>query len=327
MAKRIEIAIECWPIAGSFTIARGAKSEAIVVVATIRRHGFAGRGEAVPYLRYGETVDGVAAAIRRLATAIADGMDRESLRNAMPAGAARSAVDCALWDLEAKTSRSPATALAGLPPLRPVESAYTISLDTPEAMAAAVSAAASWPLLKVKLGGDGDPARIAAVRAAAPAARLIVDANESWSEAMFAENMAAASQAGVELIEQPLPAGGDQLLAEVPHSVPICADESVHVAADVASLVGRYDAVNIKLDKAGGLTEALDLARAAKAAGLGVMVGCMVATSLAMAPALLLAQQADFVDLDGPVLLARDRQPGLRYAGSLVYPPDPELWG
>jgi L-alanine-DL-glutamate epimerase-like enolase superfamily enzyme len=298
------------------------------VVATISGDGgLAGRGEAVPYARYGETVDGVADSIRAMSDAVADGLDREVLRARMPAGAARNALDCAMWDLEAKSSRRRGASMAELPELRPLDTAYTLSLGPPEDMAAAARAAAGWPLLKVKLGGAGDPARIAAVRAAAPEARLIVDANESWSAETFAANYAAACLAGVELVEQPLPADGDELLAQVPHAVPICADESVHVAADIPRLVCRYDAVNIKLDKAGGLTEALDLACVAESAGLRIMVGCMLATSLAMAPAILLAQRADFVDLDGPLLLARDRRPGLRYAGSRIYPPDPELWG
>jgi L-alanine-DL-glutamate epimerase-like enolase superfamily enzyme len=327
LTRRLEVAVECWPTAGRFTIAHGSKNEAIVVVATLREGAFRGRGEAVPYPRYGETVNQVADAIRAMAGALADGMDRPALMKNMPAGAARNALDCALWDLEAKASGSRAAIIAGLPMLRALETAYTLSLGSPEEMAAAAAAAADRPLLKVKLGGAGDPARIRAVRAAAPRARLIVDANEAWSAETLAENLEAAIAAGVELIEQPLPAGNDALLAAVPHAIPICADESVHVAADIPALACRYDAVNIKLDKAGGLTEALILAESAKAAGLGIMVGCIVATSLAMAPAMLVAQQADFVDLDGPLLLAGDRQPGLRYEGSCVYPPDPELWG
>jgi L-alanine-DL-glutamate epimerase-like enolase superfamily enzyme len=327
LTRRLEVAVERWPIAGRFTIARGAKSEAIVVVATLREGACLGRGEAVPYPRYGETVAGVAEAIRAVGGALADGMDRQGLMKNLPAGAARNALDCALWDLEAKISGRRAAAIAGLAALRPLETAYTLSLGTPEEMGAAAAAAADRPLLKVKLGGAGDEARLRAVRVAAPRARLIVDPNESWSAETFAANLEAAAAAGVELIEQPLPAGDDALLAAVPHAMPICADESVHVAADIPSLAGRYDAVNIKLDKAGGLTEALILAGAAKAAGLSVMVGCMVATSLAMAPAMLVAQQADFVDLDGPLLLAGDREPALRYEGSRVYPPDPELWG
>lgn len=327
MLRFLETAIEKWPIAGHFTIARGSRTEAVVVVATIREGAHAGRGESVPYARYGETVEGTVAAIEAQAGAIGDGLDREGLRAAMPAGAARNAIDCALLDLEAKRTGRDAAAILGLAPLRPLVTAYTLSLGAPPAMEAAARAAAHRPLLKVKLGGDGDSERIAAVRRGAPNARLVVDANEAWSVADLAANIAACAAAGVELIEQPLPAGADDALAGFPHAVPICADESMHLAADVAALVGRYDAVNVKLDKTGGVTEGLAAVRAAKRLGLGVMAGCMVGTSLAMAPALLLAQDADFVDLDGPLLLARDREPGLRYDGSLVYPPERALWG
>ena len=327
MQRRLEVAVERWPIAGRFTISRGAKTEAVVVLVTIRQGDAAGRGESVPYARYGETPESVVAAIRAIAPRVAAGLSRDALRAAMPAGAARNAIDCALFDLEAKRSGRSAAELGGVGPLRAVETAYTLSLSTPEEMAAAAKAAAGRPILKVKLGGKGDPDRIAAARAAAPAARLLVDANESWSAETIADNLAACAAAGVELIEQPLAADADALLAGMPRAVPICADESLHVAADLPRLAGRYDAVNIKLDKAGGLTEALDLAAAARAAGLKIMVGCMVATSLSMAPAFLLAQTADFVDLDGPLLLARDRPDGLRAEGSRLWPPDRALWG
>lgn len=327
MQRLLEISVERWPIAGGFAIARGAKTEAVVVVVTIRHGDAAGRGEAVPYGRYGETVEGVVAAIEAMAARIGAGIDRQALRLAMPAGAARNAVDCALWDLDAKRSGIPVAVAAGVAPLRPVETAFTLSLGTPQSMAAAAMVAAGRPILKVKLGGPGDPDRIAAVRRAAPAARLIVDANEAWSAADIDANLRACATAGVELIEQPLPAAADDLLARIAHPMPFCADESLHVTAGLARLAGRYDAVNIKLDKTGGLTEALDLACAARAAGLKVMVGCMVATSLAMAPALLLAQDADFVDLDGPLLLARDRPDALRAEGSRLFPPAPALWG
>jgi L-alanine-DL-glutamate epimerase-like enolase superfamily enzyme len=326
MTRSLEVAVETWPIAGNFTISRGAKTEAVVVVATIADGSFVGRGEAVPYARYGQTVEGVVEAIRAMGAAIAAGLDRAELRRAMAAGAARNALDCALWDIEAKEAGRSVADILGLPLLRPVETAVTLSLDTPEAMAEAARAASERPLLKVKLGGVGDPERLAAVRGAAPRARLIVDANESWSAATYAENMAAAAAARAELVEQPLPAGDDSLL-DGPRAVPVCADESLHVAEDVRRLAGRYDAVNVKLDKSGGLTEALDLAEAARKAGMKIMVGCMVGTSLAMAPAMLLAQRADWVDLDGPLLLAGDRMPGLHYAGSLVFPPEPALWG
>jgi L-alanine-DL-glutamate epimerase-like enolase superfamily enzyme len=327
MQRLLEISVERWPIAGRFTIARGAKTEAVVVLVTIREGEAAGRGESVPYGRYGETVESVVGAIEAMEERIRGGIDRRTLRAAMPAGAARNAIDCALWDLEAKRAGRSAADIAGIPALRPVETAYTLSLGTPESMAAAATAAADRPILKVKLGGPGDPGRIAAVRRAAPTARLIVDANEAWSPSDVDANLAACAAAGVELIEQPLAAGADAMLAGMPHAVPFCADESLHVSADLARLADRYDAVNIKLDKTGGLTEALLLAQEARALGLRIMVGSMVATSLAMIPALLVAQNADWVDLDGPLLLARDRVPGLTYDGALVLPPPPALWG
>jgi L-alanine-DL-glutamate epimerase-like enolase superfamily enzyme len=327
MTRVLDVVAERWPIAGRFAISRGAKTEAVVIVATITDRSHSGRGEAVPYERYGETLEKVATDIRAMRNAVGSGIDRQSLRHSMSAGAARNAIDCALWDLEAKQSGRRASDIAGLKPLRPVETAFTLSLDTPAAMGAAARLAADLPLLKVKLGGAGDGERIAAVRRGAPRARIIVDANEAWSPETWTANMAAASAADVELIEQPLPAGADALLAEMPRPVPVCADESLHVSGDLKGLAGRYDAINIKLDKTGGLTEALDLAIAARAAGFGIMVGCMVATSLAMAPALLVAQRADFVDLDGPLLLARDRIPSLRFEGSRIFPASPELWG
>jgi len=328
MLRFLDTSIEKWPIAGHFAIARGTRAEAVVVVAAIRQGLHLGRGESVPYARYGESVEATTAAIAAMAGAVAEGMGRDALRGAMPPGAARNALDCALLDLEAKASGQSAAALLGLPTPRPLVSAYTLSLDTPAAMAAAAQAAAAYPLLKVKLGGgDDDVARMRAVRHAAPRARLLVDANEAWTGGDLERNMAAAAEAGVELVEQPLPAGGDDALARIARTVPVCADESFHIAADVAGLVGRYDAVNVKLDKAGGLTEGLAAAAEAKRHGLRVMAGCMVGTSLAMAPALLLAQTADFVDLDGPLLLARDRAPGLRYDDGVVYPPEPALWG
>jgi len=323
----LTVAVERFPIAGGFTISRGTKTEAVVVVAEIVGGGHRGRGECVPYARYGETVEGVAAAVAAMAPAIAAGLDRAGLQAAMPAGAARCALDCALLDLAAKRAGVPASEILGLAAPRPLVTAFTLSLGTPEAMAAAAVAASARPLLKVKLGGAGDPARIRAVRAAAPAAALIVDANEAWDQAVFAENMAACAEAGVALVEQPLPADGDAALAGLARPVPVCADESLHVAADVPGLAARYDAVNIKLDKAGGVTEALAIADAARAHGLKVMVGCMLGSSLAMAPAILVAQGADFVDLDGPLLLARDRVPGLAYDGSIVRPAEPALWG
>jgi len=326
-ALSLAVGIERWPIAGAFTISRGAKTEAAVVVAELSDGQCRGRGECVPYARYDETVEGVAAAIEAMGPRIAGGLDRPALQQAMTPGAARNALDCAFWDLAAKQSGRPAYALAGLPAPRPLVTAYTISLAAPQAMAAAAASVASRTLLKVKLGGDGDPDRIMAVRHAAPSCELIVDANEGWTPDNLAENLAACARAGVTLVEQPLPADRDDLLARIDRPLPVCADESAHATDSLAALAGKYDAVNIKLDKTGGLTEALAMAQEAQRLGFLVMAGCMVATSLAMAPAVLLAQRARVVDLDGPLLLARDRPEGLRYEDSLVYPPMPELWG
>jgi L-alanine-DL-glutamate epimerase-like enolase superfamily enzyme len=324
----LTVVTERWPIAGAFTISRGSKTEAEVVVAEVSDGLYRGRGECVPYARYGETVEGVMAAMTVLAPQIARGLDRDGLQRALPAGAARNALDCALWDLAAKRAGRPAHALAGLAPPRPLVTAYTISLDAPDAMAAAAAKAAARPLLKVKLGrDDDDPARIRAVRAAAPRAELIVDANEGWTPANLAANVAACAAAGVTLIEQPLPAADDAALADARRPVPLCADESVHDRASLARLVGKYQAINLKLDKTGGLTEALALAAEAQRLRLALMVGCMISTSLAIAPALLVAQQACVVDLDGALLLARDRPYGLRYNVAQVHPATPDLWG
>jgi L-alanine-DL-glutamate epimerase-like enolase superfamily enzyme len=322
----LSVRVERWPIAGSFAISRGAKTEAVVVVAELSDGSHRGRGECVPYARYGETVEGVAAAIEAMAPDIARGLDRERLQSAMAGGAARNALDCAFWDLAAKRAARPVHELLGLAAPKPVTTALTISLATPEAMAQA-AAAAERALLKVKLGAPGDPARIAAVRRAAPRAELIVDANEGWTADDLAANLAACAQAGVTLVEQPLPAANDDALARIARPLAICADESVHGLASLPALVGKYDAVNIKLDKTGGLTEALVMAREAERLGFTLMVGCMVATSLALAPAMLVAQRARVVDLDGALLLARDRPHGLRYDGSRVHPPTSALWG
>ena len=326
-AKALSVRVERWPIRGGFTISRGSKQEAVVVVATIRDGAHRGRGECVPYARYGESVEGVVQAIEACGPAIAQGLDRADLQALLPAGAARNALDCALWDLEAKMSGRSAAELAGLAPLHTVETALTISLALPEEMAARARDMTSYPLLKLKLGGDGDEERLAAIRQAVPNARLIADANEAWRASSLERLLRAAKAARVELIEQPLPAGDDEGLQHITRIVPLCADESVHDRASLATIARRYDAVNIKLDKTGGLTEALATATEARRLGLKIMVGCMVATSLAMAPALLLAQDADFVDLDGPLLLERDRVPGLAYISGIVMPPPTALWG
>jgi L-alanine-DL-glutamate epimerase-like enolase superfamily enzyme len=327
MPPALSVTVEHWPIAGAFTISRGAKTEAAVVVAELAEGPLRGRGECVPYARYGESVEAVAAAIEAIRGAVAAGLDRIALQNAMPPGAARNALDCAFWDLEAKRAGKRMHELAGLPRPHAVVTAFTISLGDPDTMARNVARAAGHKLLKIKLGGDGDPARIKAVRKAAPNTTLIVDANEAWSPGNLAENLAACADANVALIEQPLPADADGALATIKRTVPICADESAHDRASLAALTGRYDAVNIKLDKTGGLTEALAMCDEAQKAGLDIMAGCMVATSLAMAPAMLVAQRARYIDLDGPLLLARDRPHGLKYEGSVVNPPDAELWG
>ncbi|MCK9918866.1 L-Ala-D/L-Glu epimerase [Microbacteriaceae bacterium K1510] len=326
-ATTLKITVERWPIAGAFTISRGAKTEAVVVVAELGDGKARGRGECVPYARYGESIETVSAQIEALRLRLAAGLTRSELQDAMPPGAARNALDCAFWDLEAKRSGRSVHALAALPAPQPLTTAFTISLGTPEAMAEATAKAAQRALLKIKLGGDSDGARIAAVRAAAPNATLIVDANEGWTEDNLAANLDACAKAGVVLVEQPLPDGRDAALGRIAHPIPVCADESAHDRSSLAALIGKYEAVNVKLDKTGGLTEALAMASEASRLGLTLMAGCMVATSLAMAPAILLAQSARFVDLDGPLLLAKDRPDGLIYRDSLVYPPTAALWG
>jgi L-alanine-DL-glutamate epimerase-like enolase superfamily enzyme len=327
LSRKLAVSIERWPIAGSFTISRGAKTEAVTVVATVSQDGRTGRGECVPYPRYNETAEATLQALHAMQEPLAKGLDRQALQAAMPAGAARNALDCALLDLEAKRAGQRAWTLLGRPAPRPCTTAFTISLGTPDAMASATAKAAHRPLLKIKLGGDGDDTRIAAVRKAAPESELIVDANEAWTPDNLESNLSACANAGVTLVEQPLPAGRDEALSRIRRPVAVCADESVHDRASLNALRGRYDAVNIKLDKTGGLTEALAMADAAHALGFEIMIGCMVATSLAMAPAMLLAPQARFVDLDGPLLLKHDRDDGLRYDDSLVYPPEAALWG
>lgn len=324
----LSVSIERWPLAGAFTISRGTKTEAVVVVAELSDGTHRGRGESVPYARYGETPDSIVAAIEAIRPALRQGLDRLALQDAMPAGAARNAVDCAYWDLEAKATGRRAYELAGLVAPGPRVTAYTISLASPTVMAAAAEQAAFRPLLKVKLGSpEGDRERIAQVRRSAPRSELIVDANEGWTADNLQQNLAACADAGVTLIEQPLPEKADGALAQIRRPIPVCADESLHDRAGLTALAGKYDAINVKLDKAGGLTEALALAAAAEQSGFTIMIGCMVATSLAMAPAMLVAQRARVVDLDGPLLLARDRPDGLRYDGSLAYPSDTTLWG
>jgi L-alanine-DL-glutamate epimerase-like enolase superfamily enzyme len=327
MPRRLDIQMNSFPIAGTFTISRGVKTTADVVTCRIFDGDVSGWGECVPYRRYGESIESVIAEIERAGSALEDGADRETLQHIMKSGAARNAVDCALWDLEAKRSGISIADLIGWPEPKPLTTAYTISLGEPETMAAQAQKYAGLALLKVKVGTTDDESRIRAVRAAAPHAAIVLDANEGWPEETLARHLRIAAEAGIALVEQPLPAGKDAILASIERPVIVCADESVHRTADLASLRDRYDAVNIKLDKTGGLTEALAMKREAQRLGFRTMIGCMVGTSLAMAPAVLLAQDADFVDLDGPLLLARDREPGLHYEASLVFPPTAELWG
>jgi L-Ala-D/L-Glu epimerase len=325
--QRLHVTKRSWPLAQPFVISRGAKTTADVVVAELHDGDSHGRGECVPYPHYGESVDSVFETLEKMKGAVFSGLNRETLQDALPPGAARNALDAAFWDIEAKRAYCSVADLVGIGAMKPVTTAYTLSLDTPERMGAAAAAQKTRPLLKLKLTGDGDLERVRAVREAAPASRLIVDANEGWTARHFTELTPGLAALGVELIEQPLPADNDDALAELPHPIPVCADESCHTTADLDRLVGKYDAVNIKLDKTGGLTEALNLAAAAKERGFAIMVGCMIGTSLAMAPAMLLAQRASIVDLDAPLLLAADRNQRLRYDGSTVYPPEPELWG
>ncbi|MTI19235.1 dipeptide epimerase [Rhodobacteraceae bacterium RKSG542] len=324
---KLTVEAQEFPIEGGFTISRGTRTHAKVVVATVSEGDVVGRGECVPYPRYGESVEGVAADIEKMANAVSGGLTPQALQQLMPAGAARCALDSALWDFTAKKQGTTVAQLLGIAPLKSVTTAFTISVGTPEKMAADAAKAAHRPLLKVKLAGDGDVDRITAVRAVAPNSRLIVDANEAWTEANLEANMRACFEAGVGLVEQPLPADNDAILGDVEHLIPICADESLHTSKDLEHLRGRYSAVNIKMDKTGGLTEAMILARKAKEMDFVVMVGCMLGTSLGMAPAFHVAQEATFVDLDGPLLLSKDRDPGFTFDGSIMMPPPPALWG
>ncbi|MBV2144479.1 dipeptide epimerase [Falsochrobactrum sp. TDYN1] len=326
MHNSLKIIHERYPIAGKFTISRGSKTEAEVVVCEIGRGDTTGRGECVPYARYGESIESVMQQIEALREAIESGATRLDIQSLMQAGAARNAVDCAFWDMEAKITNKSVADTLGIK-ARALETAITVSLGTAAEMAQSTAKVAHYPLIKVKMGGNNDIERIRAIAAAAPDSRIIIDANEGWTPDNIEENMRAAAKAGVVLIEQPLPAGNDEILNVIDRPVTICADESAHTSEGLKELAGRYDAVNIKLDKAGGLTEGLVMRDKAIELGLQIMVGCMVGTSLGMAPAVLLAQKANVVDLDGPLLLARDREPGLHYEGALVYPPETALWG
>lgn len=320
---QVTVTPERFKLAQVFTISRGSRTEAQVLTCRISDGTHSGWGECVPYARYGETMDSVADQIAGLPQAF----DQDSLQNLLPAGAARNAVDCALWDLRAKQTGQRVWDLLGLSAPQPEITAYTLSLDTPEAMQAQAALNAHRPLLKIKLGTPDDMPRLRAVRDGAPRSKIIVDANEGWDAQTYANLAPALKDLGVALVEQPLPAGADDALRDMPRPVPICADESCHDRASLPDLVGKYDVINIKLDKTGGLTEALALRTAARAMGFDVMVGCMVGSSLAMAPAVLVAQGAVVTDLDGPLLLAEDRDQALQYDAKGVHAPDAALWG
>lgn len=323
MPMQIEVRAESFPLASVFTISRGSRTEAHVVTVRISRNGVHGQGECVPYSRYGESIESVVRQIESLPSKFS----RMELQELLPPGAARNAVDCALWDLESKESGRRVWELARLPAPLPVTTAYTLSLEDPDRMKASAARQSHRPLLKIKLGTPDDIPRLEAVREASPESAIIVDANEGWNRESYLEMIPHLVRLGVKMVEQPLPAGNDAPLEEMERPVPVCADESCHDRSTLPELKGRYDMINIKLDKTGGLTEALALKKAALQEGFGLMVGCMVGTSLAMAPALLVAQEADVVDLDGPLLLAGDREKPLLYEESLVHPPDTELWG
>jgi|SRR5437899_3745498 len=317
---------EIWPLKEPFRISRGSRTEARVIVVTVTDGKHTGRGEGVPLARYGQSVDSVLAQIESVKREKI--LDRRQLQKLLPAGAARNALDCALWELEAKISGKRVCELANIPIVPEVETSFTISLDTSEIMAAAAKARATLPILKLKLSGDdADLARMKAVRAAAPASRLFIDANESWSPEHYRKIVPALKEFGVELIEQPFLADADEVLESLDHLVPVCADESCHTSADLPRLKNRYEAINVKLDKTGGLTEALRLRENARQSGFKLLIGCMVCTSLGIAPARLLASAANYVDLDGPLLLVRDRDHGLAYRNGKIEMPSRELWG
>ena len=325
--QRLTVNRRAWPLARPLMTAHGVKTTVEVVVAEISDTDSRGRGEGVPLQRYGESTDSVFAALDAMKGAVFSGLNRETLQHALPPGAARNALDCAFWDIDAKRAYRSVAELAGLGAVPPLMTAFTVAFDTPDKMAELAAANRTRPLLKLELGGDGDVERVRAVRQAAPAARLIVDANESWNEPQLSEYMPMLIDLRVALIEQPLPADADDALARLEHAIPLCADCSCRTLADLDRLDGKYEAINIRLDKAGGLTEALALAAEAKRRGLRIMVGGVISTSLGIAPALLVAQLAEIVDLDGPLHLASDRVPGLHYEGSTICPADPNLWG
>ncbi len=323
----LRVTAESWPIRGRFSIARGSKTAADVILCEIESQGHIGRGESVPYKRYGETVPDVLLALSQNQDRIVSHLSHGDIANLPIPMSARNCLDCALWDLEAKQASRPVWQLANLPEPQPALTAYTISLAEPNQMAESAARAAHLPLLKIKLGGTQDRASMAAIRKSAPNARLIVDANEGWTASNIAQHFSACHDCGVELIEQPLPDGEDEILKDIARPVPVCADESAHGAASFAGLTEKYDAINVKLDKTGGLTPAIAAVREAQRLNLKIMTGCMVATSLSMAPALLLSSLADYIDLDGPLLLENDRPNGLNILNGIIAPASPDLWG
>lgn len=328
MPYSFNIHIEAWPLAGAFRISRGTRKVSDVLMVEVNDGNYVGRGECFPYARYGEDIDSVQKQLNSVRSEIEHGLDRQALLNVLAPGAARNAVDCALWDLEAKRAGVRVWDLADLPAPEPVTTVYTLGVDEPAIMGERARENSDRPRLKLKMTGDGaDLERVRNIHKNAPNARLVVDANEGWTIEQYLEYAPQFKELGVEMIEQPLPSTDDEQLSGVDRPIPVCADESCHDRTTLKSLVGKYDMINIKLDKTGGLTEALNLRDAALKQGLSIMVGCMIGTSLAMAPGILVAQEAAIVDLDGPLLLAEDRAPGLSFTGSIIHPPETRLWG
>jgi L-alanine-DL-glutamate epimerase-like enolase superfamily enzyme len=328
MPHSFNIHAEAWPLAGAFRISRGTRKVSDVLMVELGDGTYIGRGECFPYARYGEDIESVQNQLNSVRSEIESGLDRQTLGRVLPPGAARNAVDCALWDLEAKRTNVRVWDLVGLPAPKPVTTVYTLGVDEPAIMGERARENPDRPRLKLKMTGDGaDIERVRSIHENAPNARLFVDANEGWSIEQYLEYAPQFKELGVEMIEQPLPSTDDEQLRGVDRPIPVCADESCHDRATLSALVGKYDMINIKLDKTGGLTEALDLRDEALNLGLNIMVGCMIGTSLAMAPGIIVAQDATIVDLDGPLLLAEDRAPGLNFSGSIIHPPEPSLWG
>ncbi len=325
--REMTVRPESWPVTKPFVISKFSCTSAEVVVVEISEGNLTGRGECERTDAYEADYPDVVAAVEAARPAVEAGASRAELQSLMPAGSARNAIDCALWDLQAKYDGMPAWRVANLEPPEHCVTVFTISLGTPEEMARDAAEAADRPILKLKLGGAGDIERVSAVRRAAPEARLTVDANEAWTPEMVKPYIDALAGLGVEMVEQPLAIADDAYLGTIERALPVAADESCRDLSSLDCIVGRYDLINIKLDKTGGLTEALALAEAGRAAGFGIMLGCNLGTSLAMAPAMVLANQARYIDLDGPLLLARDRKPGLVFEGSTIHPPEPALWG